>query len=796
MDMQKQLKTKIICCMLAAMMLPASALTAVADETTQAAEKPAETTSTETDGDAGEAGGGDDTWVDRSEDDVLAKMRIIAENDNLVFYGWDESKLGEDEQKEDLFALKNKKNGYIWWTSPINAQGDGIAAPVLQNELRSALVLTAAQIEDRSTTNARSTSGSIITYSDVTNGIRANYNFRKVGITIPVTYTLCEDYLKVSIDTKDIKEKYGTDSGEEKTVLAQQLAVFNAFGAGGMDEEGQFVIPDGSGAYISFNNEKYTARSYSQLIYDVDTTAVPKTKGPVVEGVSLPMYGICKGENALLAVAAKGDGSCYICADISGTGASNTEYNRCYFKYLLRSSDSYYLGSDMLNPLDVYERTLSNRELEVRYYPLCTADAVNADGGSELDYVDLGTRYRQYLIEDKKVQQTAKANTASLFIDLYGGCMKQKNVLGFPVFMKTSMTSYSEMQDILEKLKNAGIDDMTVSLNRWTDAGIAGKVDYKGKASGTLGGKSDFKKLTDYMNSSGIAWYPTVSNTAYYSGQGYWSLTDTAVRVSGSFARIVDYERAYGVPYGTKKTMSLLSPATFPELYQDLAKNYRKQGLTSVSIGALSSTLYGDYGKKSGTARDTAMQYIEDSLKLLKSDVGAVLSEDPSAYVLPYTDTITDVPLYSSGFNLFDGDVPLYQVVLHGLIPFSTKAVNGSADAEHLVMLALSTGSSLHFDLLHAETSDLKDTDFDVYYYAYYDYWIENAAQYQSFVSDILKAVSDSPIITCKRDGDKITTVYANGTETLVDLKECAVTWNGQTRYLKDYVKEGADVFE
>ncbi len=190
------------------------------------------------------------------------------------------------------------------------------------------------------------------------------------------------------------------------------------------------------------------------------------------------------------------------------------------------------------------------------------------------------------------------------------------------------------------------------------------------------------------------------------------------------------------------------------------------------------------------------MQYIEDSLKLLHSDVGSVLSEDPSAYVLPYTDTVTDVPLYSSGFNIFDGDIPLYQTVLHGLIPFSTKAVNGSADAEHLVMLALASGSGLRFDMLHAETSDLKDTDFDVYYYAYYDYWIENAAQYNDFVRDVLKSVSDSQIVSYVRDGDQITTTYANGVQTVVDLNACSVTWNGQTRFLKDYVKEGAEVFE
>ena len=776
------------------MMLPTAAMPAYAEPD---AESAAETEPAQ-DADADSGSQANPDWVDRSEKDVFAKMRKVAENDKLEFWAWDAEKLDEDndEKPEDLFALVNKANGYIWWTSPINAEGDALASPVLRAEVRSGLVLTAAQILERSTTNVRSgdTLKTVISYSDVKNGVKVTYHFRKVGIKIPVTYVLGEDYLEVSVDTSGITEK--NDASADKPVLAQSLAMLNGFGAAGLDEEGYLVIPDGSGAVINFNNQKYSAKTYSQMIYDVDTTAVPKTKGPVVEGVSLPMYGICKGENALLAVASEGDGSCMLCADVSGTGQSNTEYNRCYFKFVLRSSDQYYLGSDQLNPLDVYEKNLTHRNLQVRYYPLTADDAVNADGGKELDYVDIAARYRQYLLDDMHVQKTAAANQAKLYIDLYGGCMKQRNVLGFPVFMKTSMTSYAEMQKILEQLGDAGAENLVVSLNRWTDAGIAGKVDFKSKASGTLGGSSGFRKLTDYMNGNSIEWYPTVTNTAYYSGNGYWSLTDTAVRVSGSFARLVDYERAYGVPYGEKKTMSLLSPNVFAELYQKLAKNYKDAGLSSVSIGGLSSALYGDYGKKTGTSRDQTMQAVEESLRLLKSDVGAVLSEDPNAYVLPYTDTITDLPLYSSGFNIFDGDIPLYQLVMHGVIPYSTKAVNGSADAERLVMLALAAGSNLRFDMLGAETSELKDTDFDVYYYAFSDYWIENAAQYYDFTKDILAKISDSEIISYVREDDRITTKYANGVETVVDLNECSVTADGQTRFLKDYVREGAEVFE
>ena len=789
-----QKKHHILCCILAAaLMLPTAVLpvSAEPEETEAAAE---EESAADGENTAKEA----PDWVNRSEKDVFAKMRKVAENEKLEFWAWDESKLDEenDEKPEDVFALVNKENGYVWWSSPVNAGGDALASPVLRAELGSGMVLTAAQILERSTVNARSgdTLKTGITYSDIKNGVRVTYFFRKTGIKVPVSYVLEEDHLSVSIDTSDITEKH--DAADEKPVLAQSLSLLNAFGAADSGEEGYFVIPDGSGAVINFNNQKYSAKTYSQMIYDTDKTAVPKTKGPVVEGVSLPMYGICKGENAMLAVASGGDGSCMLCADVSGIGQSNTSYNRCYFKFVLRAADQYYLGSDQLNPLDVYEKDLTHRTIQVRYYPLAASDAVNADGGIELDYVDIAARYRQYLLDEMHVRKTAAANQSQLYIDLYGGCMKQRNVLGFPVFMKTEMTSFSGMQRILEQLAAEGASDLVVSLNRWTSAGISGKVDYKAKPAGTLGGASGFQKLTAYMDGNGIEWYPSVTNTAYYSGSGYWALTDTAVRVSGSFARIVDYERAYGVPYGEKKTMSLLSPHVFTGLYDKLAENYAGAGYSRVSIGGLSSVLYGDYGKKSGTSRDQAKQIVSDCLKKLQTDVGAVLSADPNAYVLPYTDTITDLPLYSSGFNIFDGDIPLYQLVMHGVIPYSTKAVNGSADAERLVMLALASGSNLRFDMLGAETSELKDTDFDVYYYAYADYWIRNAAQYYAFTKDILAKVSDSYIISYQREGDRITTKYANGTETVVDLKECSVTADGRTVYLRDYTEKGAGVLK
>ena len=80
----------------------------------------------------------------------------------------------------------------------------------------------------------------------------------------------------------------------------------------------------------------------------------------------------------------------------------------------------------------------------------------------------------------------------------------------------------------------------------------------------------------------------------------------------------------------------------------------------------------------------------------------------------------------------------------------------------------------------------------DILDYANAAGWTEPAAQYYRFAKDTLAAVSDSYIISYREDGSRITTRYANGTETVVDLDAGSVTCGGQTRYLRDYEKKGA----
>lgn len=714
----------------------------------------------------------------RTEDETLALMKTAAENDRMIFCYLED---------EDLFALKDKASGSVWWSSPINAAGDEKASAAQINELKSAVVITYGDPQARSSSTKRSgetnKAGKRInpsTYKETQDGLKVVYNFKKPKIKIPVVYKLTDNYLEVTVNTSEITE--------EDSLLLTSVTIFPAFGAGSKDETGCFVLPDGCGATIEFNNGKTNAAPYSQRLYGADITAVSETKPAVTESLSLPVYGIVRESGALSVVASRGDTNAVLNASV-GMATKSSTYNLCSYSFITRDSDTYYMSG--INPLTVFESgEIKTPTLALRYYP--TAD--ETDDGS-IDYVDVAAKYREHLTTESGVTKKTKENSSPFYLDLYGGAMKTKSVLGIPVSSKHCFTSYEQALEIISALSEKNVGDMVIGYNNWTDAGIKNQVDYKAKPSAALGGKKAFNKLLSYIDDKKLKLYPVADNTVFESSLGYGAFSDTAIRINGQYSRRYTYSAAFGVKDESEDTYSLLSPSVLPEILSQMAESYADYGrISGLSIGALNNTLFGDYGKKA-VSRSMAADYITDGLKKINENVGQVLSDCPNAYILPYTDNIVNIPLSSSKFDIFNDDIPFVQCVLHGLIPYSSTAINGDADSERTLLLAIASGTNLHYDMMYAEASELKDTEFDIYFYAHYEYLIDDAASEYSFASQLLSPVSDSFIVSCNENDGVITTTYSNGSVTVVDTKTGVCSIDGKELSLSDYIAEGELIF-
>lgn len=703
-------------------------------------------------------------WVSQEMDQFYGIYRYGTENDSFRM-------LVDDENA--VFGLESKETGYIWWSSPPGAMHDDSATEILAGGLRSSVILNYGIPEKQSENNPlrSNTDGCDMTVTDIENGIRVDYNFGKAGFKFPVEYTLEEDHLRASLKVGDIEERNPAN-------IITEITLMETFGAASSEENGYFVIPDGSGALIRFNNGKtMETNAYKQPVYGRDITAVPQNRGAYARQICLPVYGIVKDDgNALLAVAEKGDSNACISAKISGQ--SNTDYNMCSFSFTLRETDTYYMSGSQSQQFTVFEGgDIKSDDIEVRYYPISKKNA---------DYADVAARYREYLMEEKGVTPKTTANSAPLYIDLYGGIMKKRSVLGIPLTLKTAVTSYGQGLDILRELENSGADEMVVSYKNWTNDSIKNKIDTDARPSGTLGGRKDFRELTDYMESRNILFYPVSGNVTFRSGNGYYAFTDAAVRVSGSYSRIVSYDRAYGVPDRNRKNLSLLSPGSYGGLFDEISEGYEKAGLDGISAGALTSSLYGDYSKN-GVSRYQAMEKLVKGYEELCGSMNdGIMADGANAYALPYVNHIKNVPATSSRFDIFDEDVPFYQMVIHGLIPYTTEAVNGSPSPDEMLLYAAETGSYLRYDMVYEQPGTLEDTEFDIYYYAGSSGWTAEAAESQKILAPVLSGVSDAFITGRKTEqsGSRVTVNYSNGCVITVDHSEGWIEYNGRRIYI------------
>jgi len=708
----------------------------------------------------------------RTDGDLLKQAELYAENeyfrlyvvDKYTYTAFDAEKNETYEKvKEDtMFGVENRKNGFIWWSSPINAVHDPAAQGVQIDAMSSAFTFLSGNPESHSTssirTNTRSKKQGTEWYvsartkiEKINNGVKITYKFPKKFTEITMEAVLDGDSLLVTVPKSGIKETQTT--GESGSVMLS-LSLLSGFGAAIEGEKGYIVVPDGSGAIINFDNKKTNAALYSGQVYGRDFAVTQEFAPPVNEQVYMPVFGIVRGDNALVAVAEKGDENAVIRANVSRQNA--TSYNAAWFDFTTRTSDSYYIGTRSTK-LDVYESgDIKTGDLAVRYYPL---------SGDNLTYVDVANTYRDYLIKYKNLRAKAKANSAPYYMTVNGGTVKTHSIAGFPVDLQTAGTTYAEALEIAETLKNSGVSELIMTYNDFNTSGIKREISSKVGYSSKLGGKKKYRKLSEYMSQNSFAVYPSLNFMSYFkSGGGYSYLLNSSKQTTKSYAAQTRYEFAFGTADKLQDAWTVLSPKYFPEIFDSLTASLKKEGINTVSLNTATYMLYSDFSRKNpygGTYfnRRDAAQILTEGYKELSDSGISILAQSANAYALPYVDFITDVPLYSSNYDIFDGDIPFYQTVIHGIIPYTTKPLNKSADSDRLRLLSLSTGTPMHYDFIYKNPSEFSNSDYNKKFYANYKGWLDKSLKEYKLFADIISDVSDKKIT-----GHKIISVYETET--------------------------------
>lgn len=777
-----QIRKRIMISALCAVMLVTtsqSAWSEAADNTEAAQPAAADGTAENTGGTDGAAEAAPEATI--TEEQALAELTEYASTSSLKLYV---------NEQTGTFAVECLENGEIIWSNPYNADTDPYTKnSQLRAQVKSAMVINSVKVTDSDapTNFIRSALDGSTTVEKIANGFKATVTFFDQGITVPYSVTLTDDHYDVSVLVDEIYETEMDPTAEvgDATRSIVDLGLFPNMNAGYIEEDGYFVIPDGSGAVINFNNGKGSAVKYSQKMYGRDYAISQERAPKKTEQAYLPILGVVKQDSAMLEVIT--EGAAYATAKAAIAGQDATGYNTAYFEFSIRSNDQFNMGGTNASNLKAYEQNrIPEPRLTVRYYPIAKSGAT---------YVDIAKRYQKYLLDEGKMSKKVGSND-SLYIDLYGGAVKERSVAGLPLKLQTPATTYEQAKYILEQLKERGVESMVVAYNDFNKAGLTDRISNSVDYASSLGGKTAFKALQDYCVTAGIMLAPNVDLTEFErSGNGYSKTGASSIGVTKAYATQGEYELAFGTPHDTRPNWFILTPAFYTKVYGEVVSSYSAEGIGAISVGNGTSLLYSDFSQNGNkkTSRQQAVENLKKSYELINNSGIKFAASACNDYALKYVDSIRNVPLYSSGFDLSDYDIPFYEIVIHGYIPYTTKARNASANADELFLLSLVTGTPLHYDFMYESPNTLTDCKYEKLFYTHYEGWLDVAAEEYKFFKEHVSGVSGAAITDHKFLADRvIECTFDDGTVLTADIENYTFKINGTEVKLPEKSWKGA----
>ena len=330
----------------------------------------------------------------------------------------------------------------------------------------------------------------------------------------------------------------------------------------------------------------------------------------------------------------------------------------------------------------------------------------------------------------------------ALYVDLIGGVECQQSVLGIPVNRVLPVTDYAAATDILKQLQQAGVNNLQVTYHYWQQGGAEGKLTTNLNAESALGGKRGLNQLLQHCQQEEIPLYLELNLTDMRKSQlGF--LKTYAASQSVRSEPVIDYD--YYLSTFQQKTegspLYLLSPAKILEAVEKVRADLDNWAVAGYNAGTLANKIYSDMGSRS-IDRGAAEAIITAALSSLAAESKLQLSA-ANAYAFPYADTITDVPLYTSGYLIETCQVPFYSMVMHGMVYMSSGDINSYQDPEQGLLRALEAGVGLKYAFGWENVSELSDTAISEYGYIEADRWLSHAAEQYQKLSQFLSAVSD-----------------------------------------------------
>ncbi len=691
---------------------------------------------------------------ERFEDLILSELNEEDKRQLLRrFREWSLDNIKDEEQKEDLLE-----------SYPILADKDIF---VLRSELPDYLMLQLESIVLSTGYNEED-----LLFDNQESGV-VDESSDEVFV-IPLEYYLDGEEFVVTINTDEIEfsEKFPLTS----------INVLRYFGAANQSIEGYIFVPDGSGALINLNNS--SSGQYIVKVYGDDYSFRKTKETTEFHQTYFPVFGMKSDDDAFFTIIEEGDAVAQVLAETSGRVHS---YNTVSTAYTILEREVESLSANAF--VNVFSPRALDSNIKMRYAFL---------HGEDANYVGMAKHYQNYLVDRGTLKRINKESDIPFFLEVVGAINTTKPLLGIPVKSTESLTSYRQTIEILEELKQEGIDNIKIRYKGWFNGGVRHSIPTKISLETKLGGEREFQKLLEYVNQNDLELFPDVNflyvgtTTAF---DGFWPRSHSSKLITGQIARNYEFNIADFRPQSSYKY--ILSPKILPGIVEKFLKKYESYSVGGISLGTMGSDINSDFNSSSFIDRKESAAIIKDQMSKIYSNGINVMVDGGNQGVLQYTRYILNTSLESNQYNITDECIPFNQIVLHGFIDYAGEPINLATDHKKAMLKTLETGSGVYYNWIYEDNAKVKSTDYDYLYSVHYNDWLKEAVDFYQRANLALNDVQDKVIINHEKlDYGVYRTTYEGGKQVMVNYNSDMVSADGQEIGGESFIVIEGDVLE
>jgi hypothetical protein len=447
---------------------------------------------------------------------------------------------------------------------------------------------------------------------------------------------------------------------------------------------------------------------YSHRIVNIPNLSVPEQY--LRFSAALPVFGIKYNDNAFIAAITKGEESAGIMAFPSGQVVN---LNRIHFEIYPRNifnvevENITVAGSSLGRIVQRIDRAVIREDREIKYFMLSGGDA---------SYSGMARAYREYLIDaGKLVSGIEPGDELPLSLRVLMGTSERQMVFD----RYHTMTSFRNLIDIFERLRLNDVTNVNTVLLSWTRNGYSPPRNWP--PARQLCGAGGLRELDGYLESNAGFSVFLETNFVYAirANRGFSTMRDivyngTNIPVSISF---------YGRSGSTE--MFILNPASARSMNDSFMHRMRAYNNINIAYRSIGQTVYNDYNRRARFTKAETVGVWRGMLEDSAERMNGVAARGMNQYTFETVSYLYEVPIRAFGLNITDDHVPFAQMVISGMIPYSSEPGNLSYDLNRQVLRWIEYGAAPSFTITYNDPIILRNTSYNWLFTSAFDDWEE-----------------------------------------------------------------------